>query len=143
MERPLTIAGLQAKRKELANLHSRLSDEAQQLLKDIENIDSCIRLFDPEIQLKRLCIARYDTVRAPKGQMRRFILTQLREATESLTSRDIIEAWSRVYGPVETPAKHRYLVKRISATIQSIKSTGVLECAGTESGCKLWRLVVR
>jgi len=106
MERPLTIAGLQAKREELANLHSRLSDEAQQLLKDIENIDSCIRLFDPEIQLKRLCVARYDTVRAPKGQMRRFILTQLREATEPLTSRDIIEAWSRVYGPVETPAKH-------------------------------------
>jgi len=141
MERPLTIAGLQAKRCQLTRLHRQLEDEAAQLLKDIEHVDACLRLFDPEIQLMRVCFTRkHKNPPAPKGQLRRFILDQLRAADEPLTSRDLIDAWGKTHGTPDGTVKHRYLVKRISATIQSIKSTGVLESAGSESGCKLWRL---
>ena len=85
MERPLTIAGLQAKREELAKLHQKLEDEAAQVRKDMGHVEACIRLFDPEAQMKRVCMRRYHKPRQPKGQLRRFILDQLRASDEPLT----------------------------------------------------------
>ena len=142
MERPLTIHGLQAKRCQLTRLHRQLEDEAAQLLKDIEHVDACLRLFDPEIQLKRVCFTRkHKNPPAPKGQLRRFILDQLRAADEPLTSRGLIDAWGKTHGTPDGTVKHRYLVKRISATIQGAKRSGSVECVGRRDGCNLYRLV--
>ena len=140
MERPLTIYGLQAKRAQLARLHSKLEDEAAQVLKDIAHVEACIRLFDPEAQLKRFCVKRFNKPRQPKGQLRRFILDQLRAADGPITSRQIIDAWGKEHGTPDGTVNRRYLVKRISATIQGIKRSGVLESVGTQGGCKLWIL---
>ena len=141
MERPLTIHGLQAKRCQLTRLHRQLEDEAAQLLKDIEHVDACLRLFDPEIQLKRICFTRKNNKPpAPRGQLRRFILDQLRAANRPMTSRDIIDAWGKEFGTPDGTVKHRYLIKQISATIQGIKRSGVVEVVGREDGCNLLRL---
>lgn len=124
-------------------MHRQFEDEARQLLKDIEHVDACIRLFDPEIQLKRVSFARKAKPPAPKGQLRRFILDQLRAADGPITSRQIIDAWSKAHGTPAGTVNHRYLEKRTSATVQGIKCSGVLDCVGRRDGCNLYRLVGR
>ena len=104
-------------------------------------VDACIRLFDPEIQLKRVCFARkHKNPPAPKGLLRRFILDQLRAADRPITSRDLIDAWGKAHGTPDGTVKHRYLVKRISATIQGAKRSGAVEVVGKVDGCNLLRL---
>ena len=144
MERPLTNHGLQAKRCQLTRLHRQLEDEAAELLKDTEHVDAGLRLFDPEIQLKRICfIRKHKNPPAPRGQLRRFILDQHRAADRPITSRDLIDAWGKEFGTPDGQVKHRYLVKQISATIQGIKRSGVVEVVGKEDGCNLLRLIGR
>ena len=140
MERPNTVSGLQAKRKELAALHGRLTDEARKVLRDIEHVDACIKMFDPEARLHRICIERYKQPRAPKGQMKRFVMAQFRDASTPLTSRQIIAAWIADHGEPEDRRSTNILKKRIGAVIQSVKRDGLIEAVGMEGECKLWQI---
>ena len=47
LERPDTIAGLQAKRKQLVKLRTALEADVRKVTCDQDHIDACIRLFDP------------------------------------------------------------------------------------------------
>lgn len=141
MERPNTISGLQAKRKELATLHNQLVKEAKKVLCDIDHIDACIRLFDPSADLERIRLNRYATKhRAPKGHMKRFVLGQFRDANEPLSSRDITEAWIKDRGLSPDESTFVILRKRVGACIQTVKKEGVIEGAGSDGEYKLWRL---
>lgn len=141
MERPNTVAGLQAKRAELAKLHKHLTMEARHTLADIDHLDAVIRLFDPEASIEGISIERYEPKhRAPKGHMRRFILGQFREATEPLTIRCLASGW---VAEREFPGDHatlRMMRRRISMAIQDIRRDGLIEEAGTDGACKLWKL---
>ena len=147
MERPNTISGLQAKRAELAKLHKHLLAEAKKVLCDIDHIDACIRLFDPDADLERIRLNRYATKhRAPKGYMKRFVLAQLREATEPITSRQITDAWIKDRGLQPDEPTCVILRKRVGACLVTCQHEGLAEGAGqtTEHDgwgpYKLWRL---
>jgi hypothetical protein len=93
MERPNTISGLQAKRRQLVKLRKDLEADVRKVTCDLDHVDACIRLFDPTADTAA-AIKRYATKhRAKKGQMRRFVLDQLKAATAPITSLDIAEAW--------------------------------------------------
>lgn len=147
MERPNTISGLQAKRKELATLHKQLIAEAKKVLCDIDHIDATIRLFDPDADLERIRRNRYATKhRAPKGYLKRFVLDHLREASEPLTSRQITEAWIKDRGLKPDESTFVTLRKRIGACLKACEKDGLAEGAGqtTEHDgwgpYKLWKI---
>ncbi len=141
MERPNTVSGLQAKRKELVKLHKNLVAEAKKVMCDIDHLDATIRLFDPDADLGRVRRNRYATKhRAPKGHMKRFILDQFREADVPLSSRNITEAWIKDRGLQPDEATFVILRKRIGAAIQTAKQGGVVEEVGSDGEYKLWRL---
>lgn len=146
-ERPNTVSGLQAKRAELVKLHKHLVAEAKKVICDIDHIDATIRLFDPNADLERFRRNHYATKhRAPKGQMKRFVLNQLREASEPLTSRQITEAWVADRGLSPDEATVTILRKRVGACLKTCENQGLAEGAGatTDHGefgpYKLWRL---
>ena len=146
-ERPNTVSGLQAKRSELVKLHKQLLAEAKKVLCDIDHIDATIRLFDPEADLERVRRNRYATKhRAQKGYLKRFVLDQLREATEPLTSRDITQAWIEDRGLKPDEATFVILRKRVGACLKTCEKQGLCEGAGqsTDDGptgpLKLWRV---
>lgn len=96
-ERPNTVAGLVAKHKELGDLRERYQAEIKKLTVDIDHLDACIRLFDPNADTAT--IKQYVTRhRATKGTVKRFVLNTLRTATEPMTSRQITELWARDRG---------------------------------------------
>lgn len=141
MERPNTVSGLNAKRAELVKLHKNLQAEAKKVLCDIDHIDACIRLFDPEADLERIRLNRYATKhRAPKGHQKRFVLGQFREATAPLTSRQITEAWIKDRGLEPDESTFVILRKRIGACLKTLHSEGLIEDAGQDGEYKLWQL---
>ncbi len=146
-ERPNTISGLQAKRKELATLHRQLVAEAKKVLCDIDHLDAVIRIFDPAADIERIRLNRYATKhRARKGHLKRFVLSQLREASEPLTSRDITAAWIKDRGLAPDEATFVILRKRIGACLKTCEKQGLCEGAGVvdDDGptgpLKLWRV---
>jgi len=146
-ERPNTISGLQAKRAELVKLHKHLIAEAKKVICDIDHIDATIRIFDPDADIERIRLNRYATKhRAPKGYMKRFVLDQLREAPEPLTSRQITAAWIKDRGLEPDEPTFVILRKRVGACLKTCQNQGLAEGAGQTSEhdawgpYKLWRV---
>lgn len=140
MERPNTIAGLQAKRKQLVKLRKDLERDVRKVTCDLDHIDACIRLFDPAADTAA-AIQRYATKhRARKGQMRRFVLDRLKEAAAPITSLDIAEAWiseRRLRADHSTTLMIR---KRVGASLNTLKHAGFADPVGTRNEHHLWTL---
>lgn len=142
MERPNTVSGLKAKRKELTKLLKAIDAEYKSVACDIDHIDACIRLFDPKAQMRRIRHNRHATKhRAKRGEHQKFVLDRLREAIEPLTSRDISSAWIVAHGLQPDDSTRVILSKRTTTTISSLKKRGIVEFAGRRGEYKLWRLV--
>lgn len=140
-ERPNTISGLKTKRTELVKLRKELMREAKKVLCDIDHIDATIRLFDPKADNKQFRLNRYATKhRAPKGQMKRFVLNQLRISETPLTSRQITEAWIKDRGLEPDEDTIVILRKRVGACIVTAKNSDVVEAVGQDGTYKYWQL---
>ncbi len=145
-ERPNTVCGLVAKRKELCDLRDRYKAEIKKLTVDIDHLDACIRLFDPDADT--YAIREYVTKhRAEKGQVKRFVLAQFREADGPVTSRPITEAcWAKDRGLAADDARLTTLRKRIGGCIKACKEQGLVEGVGMTTDhdahgpYKLWQL---
>ena len=144
-ERPNTVAGLVAKHKELLTLRDRHRAEIKKLTVDIDHLDACIRLFDPNAD--KPSITAYVTKhRAVKGSVKRFVLNTFREALEPMTSRQLTELWVQQRGLVADEATLNIIRKRVGACIKTCMNQGLIECVGqtTDHGAngpyKLWQL---
>lgn len=96
-DRSSTVPGLIAKHKMLTMLRDKFRAEIKKLTLDIDHVEAAIRLFDPNADSH--AIKEYVTKhRAEKGSVKRFVLNTLREASESMTSRQITELWAEDRG---------------------------------------------
>ncbi|PWE31161.1 hypothetical protein DDZ14_14160 [Maritimibacter sp. 55A14] len=128
-ERPNTVSGLKAKRKELSDLRARYKAEIKKLTVDIDHLDAAIRLFDPAAD--SYAIKEYVTKhRAEKGSVKRFVLNAFREADGPLTSRQITEAWVDDRGLAADEATYALLRKRIGACIKGCVNQGLIKDVG-------------
>ncbi len=144
-ERPNTVSGLVAKHAELSALRDKYKAEIKKLTVDIDHLDAAIRLFDPDADT--YAIKQYVVKpRAQKGSVKRFVLDQLREAVEPLTSRQITHNWAADRGLVCDDATYATLRKRIGTCIKGIRDQGLVEdCGWTKDHdgngpYKLWAL---
>lgn len=140
-ERPNTVSGLNAKRKELTKLLGKITAEAERVRANIKHIDACVALFDPNAEPPTSYhdgfIPRHT---APKGHLKRFILTQLREASDPLSARQIADAWvidQMIEADTDTL---RLLRKRIGISINTIMHDGLVVSVGMDGPSKLWSL---
>lgn len=130
LERPNTIAGLQAKRKQLVKLRSDLEADVRKVTCDLDHLDACIRLFDPTADTAA-AIKRYATKhRAKKGQMKRFVLDRLKEAQGPLTSLDIAEAWIADRGLRADDGTRVMIRKRVGACLTALQAASAVAGAG-------------
>ncbi len=140
-ERPNTVSGLNAKRKELTKLLGKITAEVEKVRTSIKHIDACVALFDPSAKPPTTYHDGYiPRHTAPKGHLKRFILTQLREASDPLSVRQIADAWmidQMIEGDADTL---RLLRKRIGISINTVKHDGLIVEAGVDGVRKLWTL---
>lgn len=139
IQRPNTVAGLQAKRKELIGLRDQFEANIKKLTVDIDHLEAAIRLFDPE-QTPAAIAAYAVKHRAKHGHMRRFILEVLRQTPAPMTSKGITEAWVGDRGLRTDEATYVILRKRVGACLIALRNQGLVETVGEAGGFKTWRL---
>lgn len=92
MAEPHVITALSKKRAELSGDIERTQRELQDVIRDLVHLDRTLLLFDPSYEIASI---KPKAFRPPadwskRGEMTRLILGILRNATERLTSRDIV-----------------------------------------------------
>jgi hypothetical protein len=124
-ERPNTVSGLVAKRKELIAFRNGLESELRKVICDIDHLDAAISLFDASTTPR--AVQRYATKhRAKKGHLKRFVLDRLREASGPITSREVTEAWIAARGLKADEATFVILRKRTGAVLTKLKAEGTI-----------------
>jgi hypothetical protein len=138
IERPNTVAGLVAKRNELVKLRALHEAEVRKLTCDIDHLEAAIALFDPANT--PAAVQRYVVKhRAKKGDVRKFVLAALRDATGPLTSAMLTDAWLEAR-QLRTDEQTRVVIrKRIGACLTSLRNQGLATGADIGSGLKAWR----
>jgi len=137
-ERPDTVFGLTAKREELIRYRKALHAEVRKVTCDIDHLEACIRLFDPEAT--PAAVKRY-TVRhrAQKGTVKQFIMGVLREAQGPLTSAQITDRWLEARQLRTDDATRIVIRKRIGAALINLRAQEIARNQGRgEDGLKGW-----
>lgn len=136
MERPNTIAGLQAKKAQLVALRTQLEADLRSIVSDIDHLDGAIALFAKSEGHTRY-VRQY---RAKKGSVRRFILAMLRDATAPVSTRDITERWCAERGLQTDDATWAILRNRMGATLIALRAQGLAASVGKlADGYQGWR----
>lgn len=85
------LTGLVKRRAELTGKIEQTHADLRKMVDDLENLDQTIRQFAPDFQVETIKLKAFRPPKdwANRGQMSRVVLSILRQASESLTSRDI------------------------------------------------------
>ena len=140
MERPNTVSGLMAKRAEIAGKVRDLRDQLAAATADLEHLDATIRMFDPDGAVPlRKPPRRQGPDAAFKGEMRRYVMSALREATGPLTSLEIAVYIASTKG-YDASDRNRMTVirKRVGACLFKLKQKGVVRAVPQAGEYKGW-----
>lgn len=146
-DRPNTVIGLIAKNKELTMLRDKYRAEIKKLTVHIDHLDAAIRLFDPNAETYAMK-AYVQTKRIPKGKLKHFLLSTLREAAEPMTSRQLAILWAQECGLDQSEQAINETRKKITACIKENVRQGLIESVGQTTGdgafgpYKLWQIVL-
>lgn len=106
---------------------------------DIDHLEACIRLFNPDTSLAafKAYIVQH---RAKKGTLKRFLMGTLRDAPAPLTSAQLTDLWLEHRGLQVTGETHTVMKRRIGASLISLRAAGTLRNEGEIDGRKGWRV---
>ena len=140
MERPNTVAGLKAKRKELEGELKAAKKAVKSIKVDIQHIEAAIRLFTDD---SPRAIPRHTVqFRAERGEMRRHVLKALRESTGPLTSQEIADSFCKARGLEADHDTYVLIRKRVGACLNTLKRSGTIKELPQEGLYKGWEIVV-
>jgi hypothetical protein len=141
MAEPHVIGALRNKRAELAGTLRQLEQQVAGHRANLAHLDATMRLFDPDVRPKdiRPRRVRARNVWFRQGECLRLIYDELREATRSVTTRELAERIMRVKAIPAADDHQRELVQktllgslnRATETIERIETAGVVS----------WRLI--
>ena len=144
-DRPNTVSGLVAKHKELSDLREKYKAEIKKLTVDIGHLEAAIKLFDPNAETYAMK-AHMQTTRIPKGKLKHFLLSTLREASEPMTSRQLAMLWAQECGLDESAQAINEIRKKVTSCIKDNVRQGLIESVGQTTDhdangpYKLWQL---
>jgi len=136
-DRPNTVSGLNAKRDGLIRYRKQLHAEIRKVTCDIDHLEACIRLFDPEATpaaVKRYVVRH----RAQKGSVKQFIMGVPREAQGPLTSAEITDRWLEARQLRTDDGTRAVIRKRIGAALNSLRRQKIARNEGYRDGLKGW-----
>jgi hypothetical protein len=143
MENDNLVSGLIRKRKEIAGLIEDAQIKMRQLIIDLDNLDSTIRLFRPDIDLEDVRPSPLPPRHSAfKGEMSRLILAAIRNSGRAMTSQELTHHVMAERGlNVSDKRVARTLQKRVGACLKHYRNRGVLEGAKGPGSFILWRIV--
>jgi hypothetical protein len=127
-DRPNTVAGLVAKRAEIAGQIVAAKATLRQLIIDLDHVDAAIRLFDPDIDLATIKPRPLPPPhKAYRGQITRIVLDALREAKGPLTTKQLAQHVMAERGLNTADVRLvGVFSKRLGATLRHHRDRGLL-----------------
>jgi hypothetical protein len=128
-ERPNTVAGLVAKRAEIAGKIDEARETLRQLIVDLDHVDAAIRLFDPDYDIAAIRVKPTHPAQiARRGDSIRLILDLLRQATAPLTTKQIaLQVMASRGLNTEDNVLVLTMTRRIGASLRSYRDNGSLK----------------
>jgi hypothetical protein len=137
------VSGLTKRRAELAGEAEILRTRLAQIATDVGHLDAVIRQFDPDYDLGSI---RPKRVRpkdaAGRGEISRFVLQVLREATEPVATHDVVRRLIAERG--QDAEDHRVVhrtTKRVGMAFSRQKANGLVRAAKGAESVTLWEVV--
>lgn len=143
MERPNTVAGLVAKRGEIAGQIELAQIRLRRLIADLDAVDTTIRLFAPELATETIKTRKLDPPQhqAMRGEVKRIVLDALREAQGPITTAQVAEkVMSARCLPTGDPELRDLFGRRVNACLVQLAKKGVTERVGLPGRFNGWRL---
>jgi hypothetical protein len=141
MSEPSVISSLREKRLELTGILDGLERQANARRADLAHLDATIRLFDPNgilVAARPARRRRYNDWFRP-GECRRRIHDVLRDATEPMATREIVEKIMAARHLSSEDARARELIhKTVLGSLNRATDTIVRSQAG---GSAVWRVI--
>jgi hypothetical protein len=137
------LSGLTKRRAELAGEAEALRTRLSQIGADLGHLDAVIRLFDPDYDLAAIRPKRpRDTDAARPGEMSRFVLGVLREATEPMPTPEIAARFMTERGEDQTQrSRVREVTKRMGMALRHQEQRGVVRSQAGVGRVLLWSVV--
>lgn len=136
-----TISGLLRKRSELMGDAQRLREQLAHVGNDIEALDRTLISLGYQGDLKGVQPRGNRVVFFARDELRRFLLDELRKATEPLSSRDLAEKIIGLEGKdVHDRRLRNDMVKRVGKSLKLLREQGAAKSCG-RSGALVWRLM--
>ena len=134
------LAGLTKRRAELSGEAEALRSRLAQIATDVGHLDAVIRQFDPDFNLASIQPKRPRTQDAAgRGEISRFILQVLREATEPVATHEVVRRLMTERGQ---DAGDRQLVKltmkRVGMAFSRQKALGTVRAIQGAGPLTLW-----
>jgi hypothetical protein len=146
VERPNTIAGLVAKRAEIAGQIDAARATLRQLIVALDHVDAAIRLFDPDYDTAAIRPKTYPVAQVTRrGDSIRLILDFLRQATEPMTTRQIALKVMTVRGlNADDTALVLMMTRRVGASLRNYRDKGTIRSIkdGRYGKYDLWEIAV-
>jgi hypothetical protein len=136
------LAGLIAKRAEIAGKIEHTRDQLRQLVIDLDHIDAAIHLFGPSIELEEIKARPVPPKhQAFRGQVTRIVLTTLRNAKKPLTTQDIAQRVMAERGLDTSNARLlKTMAKRTGACLRNLQKQGAVSGQPGPGQFMLWEL---
>lgn len=130
------VTGLVKRRAELAGEMKRTQDALAQMARDLETLDAAIKLVAPELDIPSIApkFVRPPDDWSRRGEMSRQVLTILRLAGKSLTSREIAAQMIVDKGLAATPKLLGLMTKRVSTCLRDRREQGLVANVETRGG---------
>ena len=133
------ISGLIRRRREVAGDILELLGKVDALSRDLEALDSALRLFDPAIELAAIPAlqSRPKPDWALRGEVVRIVFAILREAPEPMPTRELVAAVNRARG-IEGEITFLH-IKRVRKCLDRQKARGTILVVSVD-GIQRWQL---
>ena len=137
------LSGLTKRRAELSGEAETLRSRLTLIAADIGHLDAVIRQFDPDYDLGSIKPKRHrQQDAAGRGEMSRFILTVLREATEPVATHDVVRRLMVERGQdVEDRRLVALTMKRVGMALARQEKQGSVRSMRTAGQAVTWRTV--
>jgi len=143
MAEPHVVSALVRKRAELTGDIERTQDSLQCMIRDLENLDATILLFDADYQIEAIKPKAFRPPAdwAKRGEMTRIILSILRQAAEPLTTRDIAFQLMRERALDTGDVRFlRLMTKRCGVALRLQRDKGVVRSAQGTGQYMIWEI---
>jgi hypothetical protein len=135
------VAGLVAKRQEIAAQIEASQRQVKEAVALFDRVEATIRIFKPDMDFGELSERPVPPAHnAFKGEVRRILLTTLRDASAPLSTSDLTEVLMQARGlPLDDRRLRRTMLGRVGSSLNTLRRKhGVVKSTPGTDGLLLW-----